>query len=89
MKKSKIPILVSGIKIIINKKLGMLQYVKTWKKSIFKFHFSVKLYTKYINKVMIQNCLLHKDLQVWIATFLHKMYIFLFNFKKYYWKSKI
>ena len=46
-------------------------------------------YTKYEKKVMIQNCLLHKDLQVWIATFFHKMYTYLFNLKKYYWKSKI
>ena len=30
---------------------------------------------------MIQNCLLHKDLQVWIATICHKMYIFLFDEK--------
>ena len=30
---------------------------------------------------MIQNCLLHKDLQVWIATFFHEMYNFLFNLK--------
>ena len=38
---------------------------------------------------MIQNCLLHKDLKVWTATFFHKMFVFLFNLKKYYWKSKI
>ena len=44
-------------------------------------------YTRYDRKVMIQNCLLHKDLQIWIAKFFHKMYIFLFNLK--YWKSKI
>ena len=31
---------------------------------------------------MIQNCLLHIYLQIWIATFFHKMYIFLFNTKK-------
>ena len=46
-------------------------------------------FTKYENKVMIQNCLLHTDLQVWTATFFHKMYIFLHNLKKYYWKSKV
>ena len=38
---------------------------------------------------MIQNYLLNKDLQVWTATFFHRMYIFFFNLKKYYWKSKI
>ena len=47
-------------------------------KSISKFHFSGKLYKKK-KKVMIQNRLLHKDLQVWTRTFVHKMYIFLFN----------
>ena len=30
---------------------------------------------------MIHNFLLHKDLQVRIATFFHKMYIFIFNLK--------
>ena len=45
--------------------------------------------TKYEKKVMIQNCLLYKDLQVWIATFFHKMFFFLFDLKKYSWKSKI
>ena len=30
---------------------------------------------------MLQNCLLHKDLQIGIATFFHKMYIFVFNLK--------
>ena len=35
--------------------------LKLEKKSIFKFHFLVKLYEK---KVMIQNCLLHKYLQI-------------------------
>ena len=37
----------------------------------------------YEKDVMIQNCLLYKDQQVWIATLLHRMYIFLFNLKKY------
>ena len=32
--------------------------------------------TKYEKKVMIQNCLLHTDLQVWTVKFLHKIYIF-------------
>ena len=40
-------------------------------------------YTKYEKKVMIQNCSLHRDLQVRTATFFHKVYIFLFNLKKY------
>ena len=58
-------------------------YVKTCKKSISKFHFSVKLY-EIRKKVIIQNYLLHEDIQVWISTFFHKIYIFLFNLKKYY-----
>ena len=66
----------------------MLQHVKTCKKSIWKFYFPVKLYETW-KKVIIQNYFLHKDLQIWIATFFHTMYIFLFNLKKYYWKSKI
>ena len=42
-------------------KLEMLQYVKTWKNSISKFHFPVKLFE--IRKdVIIQNCLPQKDL---------------------------
>ena len=32
---------------------------------------------------MIQHYLLHKDLQVLIIIFFHKMYIFHFNLKKY------
>ena len=32
---------------------------------------------------MIKNCFLQKYLQLWIATFFHKMYIFLFNLKKF------
>ena len=63
---------------MIKVKLGKLQYVKTLKNSISKFHFSIKLYTM---KVMIQNYLLHEDLQVLIAKFSKKMYIFLFNLK--------
>ena len=66
----------------------MLQHVKTWKKSISKFHFPVKLYEIW-KKVIIQNYFLYEDLQIWIATFFHKMYIFLFNLKKYYSKSKL
>ena len=38
---------------------------------------------------MIRNCLLQKDLQIWIATFFHKVYIFLFDSKNYYYKYKI
>ena len=53
------------------------------KKSISKFHFPVKLY-EIREKVMIKNCLLHKDLQVLTETFFHKMHIFLYNSKKYY-----
>ena len=56
----------------------------TYLNSIFQLNF-----TKYEKKVMTQNCLLNKDLQVRIAIFYHKMYIFLSNLKKYYWKSKI
>ena len=52
--------------------------LKLEKKSVSKFHFPVKLYN-IRKKVMIQNILLYKDLQVWTATFVHKMYIFLFN----------
>ena len=62
--------------------------IKLEKKLISEFHFPFKLYEIRKN-VMIQNSLLHKDLQVWIAIFFHKMYISLFNLKKYYWKSKI
>ena len=51
---------------MIKVKLVKLQYVKTLKNSISKFHFSIKLYTM---KVMIQNYLLHEDLQVLIAKF--------------------
>ena len=36
-------------------------------------------YTKNEKQVMIQNCLLHKDLQIRVKTFFHKMYNFLFN----------
>ena len=47
-------------------KLKKIQYLN----SIFQLN-----YTKYLKKnVIIQNCLLHKDLQVWTATFFHKMY---------------
>ena len=42
------------------------------------------IFTKYKKKVMIQNCLLYKDLQVLIATFFHKVYTCIFNLKKYY-----
>ena len=44
-------------------------------------------YTRYEKKVMIHNCLLHKHLQIKIATFFHEMYIYFFNLK--YSKSKI
>ena len=37
--------------------------IKTRKKSIYKFHFPVKFY-KIRRKIMIQNCLLHKDPQI-------------------------
>ena len=37
---------------------------------------------------MIQNCLLQEALQR-IVTFFYKVYIFLFDLKKYYWKSKL
>ena len=37
-------------------------------------------YMRYEKKVMIQNCLLHKDLQIWIATFFNNMY-FVLNLK--------
>ena len=50
------------------------------------FQLNCRIYEK---KVITQNYFLHKDLQIWIATFFHKMYIFLFNLKKYYWKSKL
>ena len=40
-------------------------------------------------KVMNKNYLLHKYLQLWFATFFHRMYIFLFNLKAYYRKSRI
>ena len=66
----------------------MLHHIKTWKKSISKFHFPVKLYDVR-KKVMVQNYFLHKDLQILTATFFHKMYIFLFNLKIYYWKTKV
>ena len=46
-------------------------------------------FTKYGKKFIIQNCLLHKCLQVWTEKFYHKIYILLFNLKKYYWKYKI
>ena len=65
----------------------MLQHIKTWKKSILKFHFPVKLYEIRKN-VMLQYYFLHKDLQIWIVTFFHKMHIFLFNLKKKYWNPK-
>ena len=58
------------------------------KKSISKFHFSVKFFEIWKKKVVIQNCLLHKDLQFWISTFFHEMFIFRYSLKKYYWKSK-
>ena len=73
MKEYKISILVSDsahrslliilITFLDLTKLGKLQYVKSLKLSISKFHFSVKLYEIRKN-VIIQNCLLQKDLQV-------------------------
>ena len=55
----------------------MLKLEKSqYQNSIFQLN-----YTKYEEEVMIQNCLLHKDLQVRIATFFHEMYIFHFNLK--------
>ena len=66
----------------------LYQYVKTWKNLIPKFHFRVKSYEIQKN-IIIANFLLQKDLQIWIAKFFYKMYIFLFNLKKYYCKSKI
>ena len=39
-------------------------------------------YTIYEKKVLIQNCLFHKDLHVSIGTFSHKVYFFLSNLKK-------
>ena len=63
----------------------MLKLVKIhYLNSIFQLKF-----TKYEKNVKKQNFLLHKDLQVWIRTLFHEMYIFLFNLKKYYWTSKI
>ena len=59
----------------------MLQHIKTGKKSISKFHFPVKLYEIRKN-VIIQYYFLHKNLQIWIVTCLHKMHIFLSNLKK-------
>ena len=69
-------------------KVGKLQYVKTWKKSYLNSIFQLN-FTKYEKKVIIQNCLLRKDLQVWTAKFFHKMYIFLFNTKNTIKNSKI
>ena len=57
-------------------KLGKLQNVKTWKMSISKFHFSVKLY-EIRKKIMIQNYLLHKDLQ---KSFAQKQFKNFFSF---------
>ena len=54
--------------------------LKLEKKSVSGFYFPVKWY-EIRKKVMIQNCLLHKDLRVETATFFPKMYIFLFNLK--------
>ena len=56
-----------------------------WKMTFEIFIKSLRFETPRVRK----NSLLHKDLQVWFAKFFHKMYIFLFNSKKYYWKSKI
>ena len=69
-------------------KLGKWRYIKTWKKSISKFHFPVKLY-KIRKNIIIPNCLLQKDLQIWILKFFYEMYIFLSNLTKFYWNLKI
>ena len=53
-------------------KLEKSQYLN----SIFQLNF-----TKYEKNVIKQNCLLHKDLQVWNATFFIR-YIFFFLIKK-------
>ena len=45
-------------------------------------------YTKYAKNVMVQNCLLHKDLKVWKWKFFYKMYIFLFILKNTIEKAK-
>ena len=64
----------------MKRKLKKLQYVKTRKISISKFHFPVKLY-EIQKKVMIQN---QQSLQILSDTVSHKTYIiFRLHLKKY------
>ena len=44
---------------------------------------------KHEKNVRIQNYLLQKGIQILCGTVSDKMYIFLFNFNKYDWNSKI
>ena len=74
-------------KFSIKPKFKRLQYFKTWKISIIKFYSLDKPY-KIQKNVRIQNCLLEKDLWISIWTFFYKVYIFIFNSKKSYWRNK-
>ena len=59
--------------VFTNRFYQLLQFVKTWKKSIIKYQFPVKLY-EIRQIIIIQNFLLQKDLQIWIEIFFVKFF---------------